>query len=71
MLSSLMGLGFLLPRFRGGMHDAWSDDIPIRHEVFAEDRLREHAASLATSHEVVPRGVSHHAVLGRVRNNTA
>ena len=69
MLSSLMGLGFLSPRFRGGMHDAWSDDIPIRHEVFAEDRLREHAASLATSHEVVPRGVSHHAVLGRVRNN--
>ena len=69
MLSSLMGLGFLSPRFRGGVHDAWSDDFPIRHEVFAEDRLREHAASLATSHEVVPRGVSHHAVLGRVRNN--
>ena len=69
MLSSLMGLGFLSPRFRGGIHDAWSDDTPIRHEVFAEDRLREHAASLATSHEVVPRGVSHHVVLGRVRSN--
>jgi cyclic beta-1,2-glucan synthetase len=67
MLLSFMGM--LSGRSRSAKQDACADDVPIRHEVFAEDRLREHAASLAASHEVVRRGVSHHVVLGRVRNN--
>ncbi len=65
MLSSLIGMG--LSQKWIGPHDAWSDDVPIRHEVFAEDRLREHAGSLARSHRVVLEGVSHRAVVGHVR----
>ena len=62
-------LGFLASRKASSEQPAWSDDVPIRHEVFAEDRLREHAESLARSHRIVKHGISHRAVLGRVRSN--
>jgi cyclic beta-1,2-glucan synthetase len=48
---------------------AWTEDRPIRAEVFGEDRLREHAASLARHHSLTQRGASHRLVLGRLKTN--
>ncbi|WP_196503322.1 GH36-type glycosyl hydrolase domain-containing protein [Aestuariivirga litoralis] len=50
---------------------AWRNEDPIRSEVFGEDRLREHATSLAESHQLSSRGWSRRNLFKRVRADYA